>query len=159
MNPKRKKEKKKNVPSKPLTLDVMWTLDFYPEGLAIIKTRTIEKWKIKMQVVERLQVCKFCYFHFWYIIHPKKLGTCYNRSNVSIRLKIRGLYGSFWPPTLPIVLSSWTSKEKKNRDGTERESLTQNQSEALLKKKCTANLQQTEQRGYSDISKITNWIA
>jgi hypothetical protein len=32
-----------NVPSKPLTLDLMETLDLFSEGLAVIETRPTEK--------------------------------------------------------------------------------------------------------------------
>jgi hypothetical protein len=56
-----------------LTSWKLWTS--FSEGLAFNKTHPTEKMK-RIKVLEALHIYKFGSVHFWYMTHPKKLGTC-----------------------------------------------------------------------------------
>ncbi len=68
-----------HVPSKPLTLDLMETLDlFFRKGLPSLNAFYRNMKRIK--VVEKRCIYKFGSVHLCYMIHPKKLRNLQNKS-------------------------------------------------------------------------------
>jgi hypothetical protein len=82
----------KNVPSKPLTLDLMETLDLFFRRACYHQNASYRN-----NEENKCFRTLFWYF-FWYMIHPKKLrqrsyGTYKKWSKVCMKSKVRGFYG------------------------------------------------------------------
>jgi hypothetical protein len=60
------------LPSKPLTLDLMKTLDLFFRKACYHQNASYKKIK-RIKVVEKLWINKFGCVDFWYMIHLKKL--------------------------------------------------------------------------------------
>ncbi len=101
------------LPSKPLSLDLMETLDlFFRRACYHWNTFYIKMKRIKFVV--KLHIYKFGSVHFgtWFI---QSYWTCKKKSKVSMRSKVRGFYGNYL--VLLLVCSSHEQSSKSIKYG------------------------------------------
>ncbi len=70
VSPKKKTHWK--LPSKPLTLDLMQTLDLFFTRVCYYQIASYRQMN-RIKVVDKLSICKVGSVHFWHRLHPKKL--------------------------------------------------------------------------------------
>jgi hypothetical protein len=87
--------KRMYVPSKPITLDLMYSLDFLPmmKGLILLSKRILQKEWRKWKNVERFLSANSVLFIFEAQFTQRSYRACKKRSRVSARFEVRGFYG------------------------------------------------------------------